>query len=69
MSSENVIIELIVIVVVTKGAVAEIVFCASREFQHVGTDLAQFGLQVDFVAEVVIMVAGRLGIVDIAYNG
>ena len=69
MGSQDVIVELIVIVVVTKGAVAEIVFCACREFQHVGTDLAQFGLQMDFVAEVVVMVAGRLGIVDIANNG
>ena len=65
MSSEDVIIKLVMVGIVTHRAIADIVFNTCRQFQYVGTNFADFSLQMYFITEIMIMVANHSRIVNI----
>ena len=63
MSSKYVVMGLEAVLPIPQRTVADIVFNACRQLQHVGTHLASLCLQVNLVSEVAVMVAYRQCIV------
>ena len=63
---QQLVVEVVTGGVVSHRAVADVIFCTRLKLQNRGKDFADFGFQVDFVAEVVVVVAKGQRVVYIA---
>ena len=68
MSTQQMVVEAVMALVVSLCAMTQIVLDACRHLQYCGIDLTDVCLQMDLVAHVMIMVAQGQSIVDVADN-
>ena len=65
---QQMVVETVMAVLVGQGAVADVVLGSCRHLDDGREDLPDFRLQMDLVAEVMVMVAWHLCVVDILHH-